>query len=38
VTMVFSFYIFEESLNYQKLFGTTFIILGIYLVVITNNN
>ena len=38
VTMIFSFYIFEESLNYQKLLGTTFIIFGIYLVVITNNN
>jgi len=38
VTMIFSFYIFEESLNYHKLLGTTFIIFGIYLVVITNNN
>jgi len=38
VTMIFSFYIFEESLNYHKLFGTTFIIFGIYLVVMTNNN
>jgi len=38
VTVIFSFYIFEESLNYHKLFGTTFIIFGIYLVVMTNNN
>ena len=38
VTMIFSFYIFEESLNYQKILGTTFIIFGINLVIITNNN
>ena len=38
ITMIFSFYIFRESYNYQKILGTLFIIIGIYLVLIKNNN
>ena len=38
ITMFFSFYIFKESYNYQKILGTSFIIFGIYLVLIKNNN
>ena len=38
ITMFFSFYIFKESYNYQKFLGTSFIIFGIYLVLIKNNN
>ena len=38
ITMIFSFYIFRESFNYQKILGTLFIIIGIYLVSIKNNN
>ena len=38
ITMIFSFYIFNESYNYQKILGTSFIIFGIYLVLIKNNN
>jgi len=35
--MIFSFYIFRESYNYQKILGTLFIIIGIYLVLIKKN-
>ena len=38
ITMIFSFYIFRESFNYQKIFGTFFIIFGICLVLINNDN
>ena len=38
ITMIFSFYIFRESYNYQKILGTLFIIIEIYLVLIKNNN
>ena len=38
ITMIFSFYIFRESYSYQKILGTLFIIFGIYLVLIKNNN
>ena len=38
ITMIFSFYIFRESYNYHKILGTLFIIFGIYLVLIKNNN
>ena len=38
ITMIFSFYIFRESFSYQKILGTLFIIFGIYLVLIKNNN
>ena len=37
ITMIF-FYIFRESYSYQKILGTLFIIIGIYLVLIKNNN
>ena len=32
VTMIFSFYILKESFNYDKIIGTIFIIIGIYLI------
>ena len=38
ITMIFSFYIFREAFNYQKIIGTFFIIFGICLVLINNNN
>ena len=38
ITMIFSFYIFRESFNYQKIFGKFFIIFGICLVLINNDN
>ena len=38
ITMIFSFYIFRESYSYQKILGTLFIIFGIYLVLMKNNN
>ena len=38
ISMFFSFFIFRESFNLQKILGTFFIIFGIYLVLQNNNN
>ena len=38
ITMIFSFISLSESFNYKRIFGTFFIIFGIYLVLQNNNN
>ena len=38
ITMIFSFIYLRESFNYKRIFGTFFIIFGIYLVLQNNNN
>lgn len=38
ITMIFSFIFLSESFNYKRIFGTFFIIFGIYLVLQNNNN
>ena len=38
ISIIFSFYIFKESFNIYKMLGTIFIIFGIYLVLIRDNN
>ena len=38
ITMIFSFIFLRESFNYKRIFGTFFIIFGIYLVLQNNNN
>ena len=38
ITMIFSFIFLSESFSYKRIFGTFFIIFGIYLVLQNNNN